>query len=94
VKKRTRIDIYAAILESVSRHPYQGLRLTRISYGAGIPTDRARTFINLLMDAGLVAPNVEDAKYFVTTKHGEKFLKAYYVLKGFLGEIQENIDEL
>ncbi|MFX1513461.1 MAG: winged helix-turn-helix domain-containing protein [Promethearchaeota archaeon] len=90
MKKRTRIDIYAAIIDIVRRHS-EGMRLTRISYGVGIPTDRARTFINQLLSAGLIAPSRENTVYYVTTKHGRKFLDAYNVLKGYLNEMEENL---
>ncbi|MFW9992939.1 MAG: winged helix-turn-helix domain-containing protein [Candidatus Odinarchaeota archaeon] len=88
MKNRTRIDIYAAIIETIKKHP-EGIRLTRITYGAGIPTDRARKFLNQLMAAGLVKPSVKNAKTFVMTKHGRKFLESYYVLKAYLDEMKE-----
>jgi len=88
MKNRTRIDIYAAIIEAVDSHE-DGLRITRISYGAGIPTDRARKFIDQLMSAGLLAPSIEDNAYYVATKHGQKFLKSYYIISGYLNEIDE-----
>ncbi|MFX0095762.1 MAG: winged helix-turn-helix domain-containing protein [Candidatus Hodarchaeota archaeon] len=93
MKKRTRIDIYAAILNIVKRHS-EGIRLTRISYGAGIPTDRARKFINQLLSAGLMAPSSENAAYYTATKHGRKFLEAYAVLKGYLKEMDENLSTM
>ena len=93
MKNRTRIDIYAAIIETIDNHD-NGVRLTRITYGAGISTDRARKFLDLLLQAGLIAPSKEDSRYFVTTKHGEKFLSAYYQLKGYLEEMNESLEEM
>ncbi|MFX1536180.1 MAG: winged helix-turn-helix domain-containing protein [Promethearchaeota archaeon] len=90
MKKRTRIDIYASIVDIVRRHS-EGIRLTRISYGAGIPTDRARQFINDLLSAGLIAPSSDNASYYTVTKHGRKFLDAYNVLRGYLNEMGEKI---
>ena len=93
MKNRTRIDVYAAILETINNHP-DGVRLTRITYGVGISTDRARTFLDLLQTAGLVAPSKEDSNYYVTTKHGDKFLSSYYILKGYLNEMKENLNQI
>ena len=91
MKNRTRIDIYAAILETVDKHP-DGVRLTPITYGAGISTDRARKFLTLLQSAGLVAPSRDNSSLFVTTRHGEKFLSAYYVLKGYLEGMETSFE--
>lgn len=89
MKKRTRIDIYASMIKIIDQHDEKGIRLTRVAYGAGIPTDRARAFIDKLMTSGLVAPKKEDNRFYVSTKHGQKFLDSYYVLKGYLDSIEE-----
>lgn len=91
MKNRTRIDIYAAIIDAADSHQ-EGLRITRISYAAGIPTDRARKFVEQLMSAGLLAPSVKDNAYYVCTKHGQRFLQSYYIITGYLDEIDAEKD--
>ena len=89
MKNRTRIEIYASILQNLEQMSETGLKITRISYGAGIPTDRARKYVNLLMSAGLIAPHIEDNTYFTITKHGIRFLESFYILQGYLDEMNE-----
>ena len=93
MKNRTRIDIYASILQALEQSE-EGLKLTRISYAAGIPTDRARKYLNLVMSAGLVAPSKQDFSVYVITKHGLKFLESFYILNGYLNEMDEDIKQL
>jgi len=81
--RRTKLDIYADILEVVKRHK-DGCGITRISYGAGMPNDRTRKFLNELISFGLIKPRVEDPKKYVITTRGLEFLDAYYKLKSIL----------
>ena len=51
--KRTKVDLYATILEVVRRYP-EGGRITRISYGVGVPVDRLKVMVDELCANGLV----------------------------------------
>ena len=93
MKNRTRIEIYSMMLEALDQND-EGLKVTRLSYAVGIPTDRARKYLNLLSSAGLVAPNILDHTFFIITNHGRKFLDSYYVLKGYLKEMDEDLDKI
>lgn len=88
MKNRTRIEIYSMMLEALDQND-DGLKITRLSYAVGIPTDRARKYLNLLSSAGLIAPSKFDHSYHVITNHGRKFLDAYYVLNGYLKSMDE-----
>ncbi len=83
MKKRTRYEILATILEVLKRHP-RGCRLTRLSYGAEIPNDRTRKFLDILISNGLVMPSIEDASLYLITERGEDFLETYYKMISFL----------
>jgi hypothetical protein len=48
MKKRSRIDIYAAILGFLKRHS-EGCQVTRLSYGAGLPIDRIKLMLDTLV---------------------------------------------
>ena len=89
MKNRTRIEIYASILQNLDVMSETGLKITRISYGAGIPTDRARKYVELMRDAGLIKLKQEDNSYFIITTHGIKFLEAFHILQGYLDEMNE-----
>jgi predicted transcriptional regulator len=53
VKKRSRADLYATILEVIRRYP-EGGRITRVSYGVGVPVDRLKVMVEELTANGLV----------------------------------------
>ncbi len=87
--RRTTVDIYADILEVVKRHGGKG-RITRLSYGCGMPVDRLKKFLEKLENYGLVRGNAietEDgvaARAFILTPRGQDFLDTYWKMKGFL----------
>jgi predicted transcriptional regulator len=93
-ERRTTVDIYADILEVVKRHGGRG-RITRISYGVGMPVDRLKRFLDKLADYGLVRENeieAEDgtAQAFLLTPRGQEFLEVYWKMKAFLDVFEEN----
>ncbi len=57
MERRTRYDIYQDILETVRRRGATGI--TRISYGANLPVDRAKDAVEFLMGRNLL----EDDEY-------------------------------
>ena len=57
LKKRSRIDIYAAILGFLKRHP-DGCQVTRLSYGAGLPIDRIKLMFDTLARCDLINVHV------------------------------------
>lgn len=93
MKNRTRIEIYSMMLEALDQSE-EGLKITRLSYSVGIPTDRARKYLNMLLSAGLIAPNLLDHSFYVITNHGRKFLDAFYVLRGYMKEMDGDLDKL
>jgi predicted transcriptional regulator len=82
-RRREQSDLYATILEVVKRHEGVG-RITRISYGAGMPVDRLRTAVERLTALGLLEVRPQDG--FVTydiTARGQEFLNTYWKMRGF-----------
>jgi predicted transcriptional regulator len=92
--RRTTVDIYADILEVVKRHGGRG-RITRLSYGCGMPVDRLKKSLEKLEKYGLVRGNpieTEDgiaARAFILTPRGQEFLETYWKMKGYLDVFQE-----
>jgi len=80
--KRGRADIYADILEAVSRHG--GAPITKIAYASGLPLDRARKLLNLLISYGLIKEERGERPRFNATRRGLEFLDAYRKMKIFL----------
>jgi len=52
-RKRSKVDLYATILEVIRRYP-EGGRITRVSYGVGVPVDRLKVMVDALTANGLV----------------------------------------
>jgi predicted transcriptional regulator len=93
--RRTTVDIYADILEVVKRHGGRG-RITRLSYGCGMPVDRLKKSLEKLERYGLVRGNpveTEDgqvARAYILTPRGQEFLDSYWKMKGFLDVLEQD----
>jgi len=87
--RRTTVDIYADILEVVKMHGGHG-RITKISYGVGMPVDRLKKFLDRLDRFGLVKAreDFDDDEpigiSYLLTARGQEFLDTYWNMKGFL----------
>jgi class 3 adenylate cyclase len=82
--KRSKADIYATILEVVRRNPGGG-RITRVSYGVGVPLDRLRVMIDDLIAFGLLRKTTsEDETTYAATSRGLEYLDTYWKMNGYL----------
>lgn len=89
--KRSKVDIYATILEVIRRYP-EGGRITRISYGVGVPVDRLKVMVDALAANGLVsrlASEEDEGVSYGVTPRGLEFLDTYWKMKGFLAVFGE-----
>ena len=87
--KRNRIEIIGDILEVLKRQ--RDMRLIRISYGANLPFDRAKSLVEKLTMSGLIGINKTDDNiitYHITSR-GLEFLEAQKKMFGFLEELRE-----
>jgi predicted transcriptional regulator len=82
-KRREPTDLLAEILEVVKRH--QGnARVTRISYGAGMPVDRLRVSLDRLTSLGLLkVEEIDGRPSYDITARGQEFLTTYWRMKAF-----------
>lgn len=94
--KRSKVDLYATILEVIRRYP-EGGRITRISYGVGVPVDRLKVMVEALSSNGLVrkiAAEEDDDEaavyYYGVTPRGLEFLDIYWKMKGFIAAFGED----
>ena len=81
--KRSKTDLYATVLEVIRRYP-EGVRITRMSYGVGVPVDRLRVMVDTLCSYGLVTKLGAEDVYYCATPRGVEFLETYWKMKGFL----------
>lgn len=87
-RRREPSDLFATILEVVKRHRGRA-RITRISYGAGMPVDRLRVAIDRLLITGLLSSE-EDEGYttYDVTPRGQEFLDTYWRMRGYLDGLE------
>jgi len=87
--KRSKADIYASILEVVRQNP-AGRRITKVSYGVGVPLDRLRVMMDDLLTFGLLrSETVEGETTYTATHRGLEFLDTYWKMNGFLESFGE-----
>ena len=89
--RRTTVDIYADILEVVRHNGSRG-RVTKISYGVGMPVDRLKRFLGKLEKFGLVRSDVgeeDQGSTYTVTPRGQEFLEMYWRMKAYLDIFQD-----
>ncbi|HUI23847.1 MAG TPA: winged helix-turn-helix domain-containing protein [Nitrososphaerales archaeon] len=87
--KRSKTDLYAEVLEVISHYP-EGARITKLSYGVGVPVDRLKVLVERLCRFGLARKAADDeGVYFGVTPRGLEFLDTFWKMKGFLEELGE-----
>jgi len=83
-RRREVTDLYATVLEVVKRY-HGAARITRVSYGAGMPVDRLRTFLDRLVALGLLRSEELDGRpAYDITPRGQEFLDTYWRMRAFV----------
>lgn len=81
--RREKTDIFATILEVVKRQPGVA-RVTRVSYGAGMPVDRLKRAMEVLAGLGLLQTVERDGRpAYELTPRGQEFLDTYWKMRGY-----------
>ncbi|HTW56138.1 MAG TPA: winged helix-turn-helix domain-containing protein [Thermoplasmata archaeon] len=89
-RRREVTDLYATVLEVVKRY-HGAARITRVSYGAGMPVDRLRTFLDRLLALGLLRSEELDGRpVFEITVRGQEFLDTYWKMSAFLSVLSSD----
>jgi predicted transcriptional regulator/KaiC/GvpD/RAD55 family RecA-like ATPase len=89
-KRRTRYEIYADLIDIVARKG--ACRLTRASYGANLPVDRAKKSLRFLALRGFVKEEeFEDSKLYKITKRGLEYLETFRQMRRLFAALDENI---
>ena len=84
--KRSKIELYATVLEVIKRYP-EGSRITKMSYGVGVPIDRLKPILVDLTSYGLVQTLTDDEEegvFYVLTPRALDFLETYSKMQSFL----------
>jgi predicted transcriptional regulator/KaiC/GvpD/RAD55 family RecA-like ATPase len=87
-KRRNKYDIYSELLDTVARK--HSCRLTRASYGANLPVDRAKTMLTFLASRGFVSENkVADSTIYTITKRGLEYLETFKNMRKLFAALDE-----
>ena len=83
-RRRELTDLYATVLEVVKRY-HGSARVTRVSYGAGMPVDRLRRFLERLLALGLLrSEEVDGRPVYDITPRGQEFLDTYWRMRAYV----------
>ncbi len=89
-RRRTKYDIYADIIDVVAMKG--SCSLTRVSYGANLPVDRAKKILNFLVSHGFLREiTAGDSKKYRTTKWGLEYLKTFKQMQRFFAALKEPV---
>jgi predicted transcriptional regulator len=84
--KRSRVELYATVLEVIKRYP-EGSRITKMSYGVGVPIDRLKVILTDLTSYGLVqtiSDEEDEGVYYTLTPRAFDFLDTYWKMRSYL----------
>jgi predicted transcriptional regulator len=83
-RRREATDLYASVLEVVKRY-HGSARITRVSYGAGMPVDRLKGFLDRLLALGLLrAEELDGRPMYDITPRGQEFLDTYWKMRAYV----------
>ena len=87
-KRRTRYEIYAELLDIVARRG--SCRLTRASYGANLPVDRAKRSLTFLSSRGFLREEkIHDSSIYRITKRGLEYIEAFRHMRKLFAALDE-----
>jgi predicted transcriptional regulator len=88
--RRTRYEIYADLLRTIAKRPQ--CTLTRASYGANLPVDRAKKALQFLASKGFVREEkTDDSAAYKITKRGMEYLGAFKQMRKLFAALDEKI---
>ncbi|NIP67230.1 hypothetical protein GWN63_04210, partial [Candidatus Bathyarchaeota archaeon] len=88
--RRTKYDIYADLLRTVMKRESCGV--TRASYGANLPVDRAKKFLNFLASRGFVREQIIDGSTrYRITKRGIEYLEVFRKMRKLFAALSEEM---
>ena len=90
MKRRTKYDIYADLLKTVMKRGSCGV--TRASYGANLPIDRAKRSLEFLASRGFVREEaIDDSARYRITKRGIDYLEVFGRMRKLFAALSEEL---
>jgi len=90
LERRTRYEIYADLLWTVMKRKF--CPITRASYGANLPVDRAKKFLHFLASRGFVKEETLDNSIrYCITKRGLEYLETFRKMRKMFAALSEEM---
>ena len=90
MNRRTKYEIYSDLLEIVVRRG--SCPVTRASYGANLPVDRAKRFLSFLASRGFVKKDmIDNSTRYKITKRGLEYLEAFKRMRKLFAALSEEL---
>lgn len=90
LNRRTKYEIYSDLLEVVMRRG--SCPVTRASYGANLPVDRAKKFLSFLASRGFVKKEIiDDSTRYKITKRGLEYLETFRRMRKLFAALSEEL---
>lgn len=90
--RRTKYEIYSELLEIVMKR--DSCPVTRASYGANLPVDRAKKFLRFLASRGFVKEEIiDDSTRYRITKRGLEYLEAFRKMRKLFAALSEELPQ-
>ncbi len=87
-ERRNKYEIYSELLDTVARK--HSCRLTKASYGANLPVDRAKAMLAFLASRGFVSESkVAGATLYTITKRGLEYLETFKDMRKLFAALDE-----
>jgi predicted transcriptional regulator len=88
--RRTKYEIYSDLLRTIAKRPR--CTLTRASYGANLPVDRAKKALQFLASKGFAKEeNMGDYTVYKITKRGLEYLETFKQMRKLFAALDEKI---
>ena len=90
MERRTKYEIYADLLWIVMRR--KSCPVTRASYGANLPVDRAKKFLHFLASRGFVKEErIDSSVRYRITKRGLAYLETFRKMRKMFAALSEEL---
>jgi len=90
LERRTKYEIYADLLWTVVRK--KSCPVTKASYSANLPVDRAKKFLRFLASRGFVREErIDDSVRYRITKRGLEYLETFRKMRKMFAALSEEL---
>lgn len=90
LERRTKYEIYADLLWIVMKR--KSCPITKASYGANLPVDRTKRFLQFLASRGFVKEErIDNSTRYSVTKRGLEYLETFRKMRKMFAALSEEL---